>query len=270
MRRVGSAPPTNWQLTVAGWCFSTTLGIVGIAVSVSNRSQASLLTVLSLALGAAAFLFFITSLVRTLSLIRRLPLGSRSMSLQVGVHSQRWAESQRDVADAHEFFATLIPRDPPSRDLMLALFAHTPHSIRLIESKRGGRVEIVGMYVVAPLNKRGVADFKARAILALNAGLLDRCVPRTWRRPRGVYIGGVAGSTSAGRAWALSSLESFVDQLGVSCVIARPVSPDGIRVMRSAQFLEVGGGSPFWYRDLSAADPGSGSTSQRLDKQPLA
>ncbi|MFG3690550.1 hypothetical protein, partial [Micromonospora sp. NPDC047740] len=249
--RPGGVVPQNWQLAIAAWCLSTLLAVVGIAVSVSNQSQVAWLRALSIVLGVIAVTFFVAALGRTLSLVRRLPLGSRdSVDMRIGIHSSRWAQSPRDVADAYEFFASLLPRDPPSLALIQGLYRRNPMCIRLIESERNNKRFLVGMVVIAPLSARAVRDFQEKAFTSLDSGMLERYVTRRWQRPRGIYLGGVAGTTSAGRAWALSFLESFLLASGAKALFARPASPDGLRVLKSAGFVPLGEPSPFWHREL--------------------
>ncbi len=249
--RPGPALPQNWQLAIGAWCLSTLLGIVGIAVSVSNPSQVTWLRALSVVLGAIALGSFVAALHRTLSLLGRLPLGNRDLpGMRIGIHTTRWAQSPRDVADAHDFLASLLPHDPPSLTLMQGLYQRNPLCIRLVESERNSRRRLVGMVVIAPLTARAVKDFQAKTVTSLDSAMLRRYVTRTWHRPQGVYLGGVAGTTPAGRAWALSFLESFLLSSGTKDLIARPVSPDGLRVLKTAGFMPIGEPSPFWHRAL--------------------
>lgn len=179
------------------------------------------------------------------------PLGSRDLpNLRIGIHTTRWAQSPRDVADAYDFLASLLRHDPPSLALMQGLYRRNPMCIRLVESERNDKRSLVGMVVIAPLTARAVRDFQGKAITSLDSTMLERYVTRTWQRPHGVYLGGVAGATAAGRAWALSFLESFLLGSGTRALFARPVSADGLRVLKTAGFVPIGEPSPFWHRAL--------------------
>lgn len=243
--------PQNWQLTIANWCISTILALLGIAVSVSNRQQIEILRLVSITLGVAAIVFLSIALVRALMLVRRLPLGQRQLpSLRVGVHSSRWAASAQDVLDAHQFLESFLRDDPPSLALMRALHRRNPLSIRLIERNLNNHRELVGMVIIAPLNSRAVKDFLDKRIIDLSNVRVEDHVPKSWQRPRGMYIGGIAGKNSAGRAWALSFVEWLAQQSGVRHVFARPASRDGFRVLKTSGFLPVGEPSPFWNIEL--------------------
>ena len=243
--------PQNWQLAIASWCTSTILGLLGIAVSVSNRHQIVALRSVSIALGIAAAFFLAVALTRALALVRRMPLGRRQLpSFNIGVHRSRWAADERDIVDAHHFLESFVPRDPPSLALMRALYRRNRLTVRLIERVVGNRRELVGMLVVAPLKKRAVAEILSRRIISLSEIDLEAHVSKSWQRPHGMYVGGVAGSNPAGRAWALSFIELLGQQSGVRHVFARPASPDGLRVLRASGFSPVPEPSPFWHVEL--------------------
>ncbi|MDR6318115.1 hypothetical protein [Actinoplanes couchii] len=243
--------PQNWQLAIATWCIATILGLLGIAVSVSNSNQVLVLRLASIALGLTAVIFLISAFCRALVLVRRMPLGGRQLpGLQVGVHGSRWASSSRDIADAHQFLESFLPYDPPSLALMKTLHRHNSLTTRLIERKVGARRELVGMLVVAPLKKGAVKDFRDSKIIDVSDIGIVKCIPKSWLRPYGMYIGGVAGKGPAARAWVLSFIELLAQQTGVQHVFARPASPDGLRVLKASGFSQLPHPSPFWHIEL--------------------
>ncbi len=102
--------PENWQLALAGWLTSTLLGLVGIVVSLGNRQQRAWLTALCIIFGAASVILFFLAFSKSVRLLRRSPLSIGPITrVRVGIHSSRWAVSDRDVYDAHAFFTSLLP-----------------------------------------------------------------------------------------------------------------------------------------------------------------
>ena len=235
----------NWQLAIAGWCLSTALGLMGIAVSVSNTGQVTGLRAVSLSLGAGALIFFAAALVRTIMLARRTPLGRVHAGLQIGRHTTRPAASMSDVADAYQFFRSMLRGNSPSLPLMQELFRRQPDTIFLVELHDSDHIKIVGIVIAAPMKKRVTNRFLQKEAVALDADLM-KGVARSWNEPHGVYIGGVAGSTRAGKARALTFVEDLIQRSGAEVYIARPVTPDGVRVLKSTGFEPIGEPSPFW------------------------
>ncbi len=242
-----SVPP-NWQLPLAGWCLSTLLGLIGIAVSIANRAQRLWLTWISVAVGIAAVALLVLALRRTLRLVGPSPLGRRVLpGVHVGVHSSRWAQGSQDVIAAHDFFCRLLPaEEAPSLELMQALHLHNAQTVRLVEAEKTQGRHLVGLAILVPLTPTGVRDIRSGTLPSVDHVRLHRHVSRSWRRPAGVYIGGVAGSSQAGRAWALATLEALIQGAGTSATFARPASADGRRVMARAGFAPLGRGSAFW------------------------
>jgi rifampicin phosphotransferase len=195
---------------------------------------------------------FIAAIRRSLKLLRASPLGSINvMRLRVGVHSSRWAGSPANVNDAHAFFVALLEHDPPSLKLMQSLHHRNPRTIRIIYSEREVARSIVGLVILVPLTQRGMREIEDRQLTSTTTVNLERHVSKSWRRARGAYIGGVAGSTTAGRAWALSTCEFLLEHSGVEVVYARPASKDGLRVMRASGFVPLGEPSQFWKRPVA-------------------
>lgn len=245
---IGQSVPPNWQLPLAGWCLSTLLGLIGIAVSVANTEQRRWLTGISVTLGVAAVALLLLALRRTLRLVGPSPLGTRVLpAVHIGVHSSRWAQGSHDVSAVHDFFCRLLtPDEAPSLELMQALHLHNAQTIRLVEAEKTQGRHLVGLAILVPLTPTGVRDLRDGTLRSVNGVRLDRHVSRSWRRPAGVYIGGVAGSSQAGRAWALATVEALIQAAGTSVIFARPASVDGRRVMARAGFAPLGGGSAFW------------------------
>jgi hypothetical protein len=258
--------PENWQLTLAAWLTSTFLGVAGIAVSLGNRNQRVWLTAVCVVLGIISIVLFIVALRKSLGLLRRSPLGSNHLTrIRVGVHTSRWATSGRDVYDAHAFFRSLLP---PKQDLDLVLLQQlhkqNHRTIRLIEVESGARRQIVGLAILVPLTRKALQALEAKTLVSNYDVRLEEHVTKTWRRPSGVYIGGIAGSTPSGRAWALSFTEFLVAQTGVKNIYARPASPDGLRVMKMSGFSPIGAPSQFWHSERNLVDDSSEEFEHRL------
>jgi hypothetical protein len=156
----------------------------------------------------------------------------------------------QEVATVRRFAENHIGPAMPTDQQLRAMLAVNHDLFYAIESppqNGNGPPALVGFFSILPL-KQGAVLRLERAEL-IGAELLPDHITRKKGTPRGIYIGSVAGCGFRARAFALDRLITVVNTLcrkhNISKVFARPVTGDGLRLLRKFGFKAVmGDGSP--------------------------
>lgn len=238
--------PENWQYSLAGFVLAQVLGVISLGVGVTTEDAGDRLFIAAIVLSATGLALFVVALARSLRLIRGSLLGSGRRRLKVGTHTYEWAASEEDVLGAHRFLSNLMPKDPPSKTLMLAVFEQNPNTVLLVRSEQSGTSKLVGVTMVVPLTRSAVRAIESISLVDETHADIRGHVCKTWRNPAGIYIGAVGGSSPRGKAWALCLTEALVADSGVTRVYARPASAEGHRVMKSVGFSKLPDPSNYW------------------------
>lgn len=138
-------------------------------------------------------------------------------------------------------------------EMIRALHARNPQTLRLIERQSGAETRLVGIVILVPLTSEAAALARTGMVRdPFDAQIGIHAVP-SWRANT-AYIGGIAGLGARGRAYALAFCEAWLTQHSIVEVFARPASPDGERAMRRWGFHPIGAPSRFWKLDYPRPD----------------
>ena len=236
------------EMAAAGvTAFAVTLSLAGAtAVVPKGLPRTVLWAAAALVLVSTLALWIMAAQRASRAHLRRgLSLGTRGGRL-VGNQTFRWASSSADVTAAHDYLASFMPEDPPSLEVLIALQARNSKSIRLVERLGDGHIRLVGVLIAAPLTTLGVRQLAARKIRRVEDAQLQRHVCTTWRKPAGIYIGGVAGSDASAKIAAILATITLIEQSAPCVVFTRPVTKDGMRIIRRHGFTPVSGTGPMW------------------------
>lgn len=118
---------------------------------------------------------------------------------------------------------------------------------KIIDGTRQRREErVIGYYAVIPLNKEATDLLEAERIdgTAFEPGHIIPFRPKRIRKtPASIYIGGVAANNRKRiRSFVLGSLISHLEhekEAGVKVVFTRPVTADGLRLVKKYKFQAV-------------------------------
>jgi hypothetical protein len=154
----------------------------------------------------------------------------------------------RDLIGLHDFYTKYFGSDVPSIDLMKSWIVRCKSAFVLVHrvSQASGlamKEELVGSFKLLPLT--------LDAVRALDAGQITGSmfkaehVARNKKETLAVYVGDVAATSQFARAMVLA-------QLNAACtpavsrglpIYARPLTPDGLRVMTKHGFVQVSDGT---------------------------
>lgn len=150
----------------------------------------------------------------------------------------------RDLVRLHALYEEYFGDEAPKGALMREWIAKRPSALTIVQrlvgsSHLGERRELVGSFKVLPLTRRGQQAVESGRVTGSTLGAEHIAGPRS--RPAGYYVGDVVATTQVARGVVMAHIESALPtqiQTEVT-VYARPLTPDGLRVMKAHGFVLV-------------------------------
>jgi len=157
-----------------------------------------------------------------------------------------YARSQ-DVGRLHTLYEEYFGDDAPKSETMRQWLSKCPSALTIVQRVVGNshlaeRRELVGSFKVLPLTRKGQQAVESGKVTGSSLGLEHIAGPHS--RPAGYYVGDVVATTHVARGVVMAHIESSVPtQIQNSVTVyARPLTPDGLRVMKAHGFVLVSNG----------------------------
>lgn len=115
------------------------------------------------------------------------------------------------------------------------LYNHNTKSIRKVVDTRNG--SIVGYFCILPLTVNGQKNVMERDLIG--DSLQVENFTKTFRPGSPVYIGSIAGINQKGKAATLELAQNLISTLDVPKAFTRPVTKDGVRIVKKFGFRPV-------------------------------
>jgi hypothetical protein len=151
-----------------------------------------------------------------------------------------------EIDAIRRFVERHLGSDLISVDEMRSMCRCNAELVWVVESKDdAGQPQIVGCISIFPLKKGGV-DLLEKGDYA--AAIKASFIAKKRGTPKGIYIGAVVGSSRPVKAFVLNHVRSKVSTMctkhGVAKLFGRPITEDGIRLLKKENFMCVIGGGP--------------------------
>ncbi|MFD4527616.1 hypothetical protein ACFWP7_27545 [Streptomyces sp. NPDC058470] len=224
-------------LALGNWTLLTGLALLGIGFSLDRNVLAGVIVLFS---GLAALLICAVSLIFALvtAFVVRMS-GAEELTLPVGYNpvgrvQTRWSESD-ELDSVFRLARELIPEGHPRRNAVEERLLRNSQLVRLVYLAHGGSYRLEGYIILYPLNRSAVSAVLAGEICA-GLQIRPRHVQQRWTSASGIYIAAAAGSTWRARAAVVTLLEVMTENISPEWIFARPVTKDGLRLMRKSGF----------------------------------
>ena len=153
---------------------------------------------------------------------------------------------ERDLKRIYDFCRPLLGDDLSDVDQMKRMFNRNQHIFWMVKRvERRGRYKdtpVVGCFSIIPLTHMGVQRVQAEEITGSQFAPEHIAKPRSARRA--IYIGGIAAVGRRVQGVTLHFAQGHVAReraSGVETVYTRPVTDDGLRLLRKYEFTAVSG-----------------------------
>lgn len=148
----------------------------------------------------------------------------------------------QDLPRLHALYEEYFGNEAPKRELMREWLGKCPSALTIVQRLAGNshlseRRELVGSFKVLPLTRKGQAAVETGKATGSTLGSELIAGPRS--RPAGYYIGDVVATTQVARGVVMAHIESAIPtQIENEVTLyARPLTADGLRVMRAHGFV---------------------------------
>ncbi len=118
----------------------------------------------------------------------------------------------------------------------LQLYNHNPRCLHKVMDTKEGK--IIGYFCLVPWTKKGEEKVYERDLISVDMDL--DTFARKVRKSCSMYIGSIAGENSRGKAAALELAKTTLAKLEVNKAFTRPVTKDGVRLVKKYGFKPVG------------------------------
>lgn len=115
------------------------------------------------------------------------------------------------------------------------IYRHNRRSIWKVKDTQTNK--IIGYFCILPLTARGEEKVLERDLIG--EGLDIKCFAKNFRKGTPFYIGSIAGLSRKGGAAALESLKSQLVRFEASKAYARPMTAEGVRLVKKFGFNPV-------------------------------
>ena len=203
------------------------------------------------AFGLIGALLIIGTLLKRSHLWKHLRSWFREVGDHVLVPFLECGPSRRDELKAlHDFGEDDFGR-VSALSLMEGLYDKHPKSFWSVRSAVGSEDQkLVGYFIMYPLSQRSCVAVEQGRLTGLNLAHSD--ITTSFKKARGIYVGAVYGISLRPQAVALEGLKNQLAVYGARLPFyARPVSPDGKRIMTKygfAQWKDAADGIEIWKR----------------------
>jgi hypothetical protein len=161
---------------------------------------------------------------------------------------ERVYATMTDVAPLRALYAKEFGSEVPSAKLMLEWITRYPHAFTLLyrcDAKPLFRriYTLVGSFKLLPITSEGVREVEAGR--ATGSTLKSEHVAGEWADASALYIGDVVGTSLLGKGILLHYLNAACEEAfekGLP-LYARPLTPDGKRVMTGHAFVQIADGT---------------------------
>ena len=153
---------------------------------------------------------------------------------------------ERDLPELQSFYSRFFGADVPELALMMQWQSRSKAIFWLVyEVRRQAAVEsrkLVGSFKIVPVTKSGVQELDAETVSG--STFRPSHVAARRRDVAAYYVGDVAATDRAARAAVVAYLRSVLgaDEFAGYALYARPLTPDGQRLMRTLGFVRVADG----------------------------
>jgi hypothetical protein len=172
--------------------------------------------------------------------------------------------TESDLPRVYNLASELLPRGHPERDMVEKRLVKNRKIIRGVCKGNTADGELLGYFIIYPLGKRATKQLMDGTIVQGHQILPD-LIYSEWRAPESIYIAALAARTIAGRAATLAALKDIVFTYKRPPVLfARPVSQDGLRLLKSHHFHPIKDPNNAWVFDPRAQN----ATGDNLGNQP--
>ncbi|CAL9583893.1 hypothetical protein SUDANB1_05077 [Streptomyces sp. enrichment culture] len=224
-------------LGLGNWTLLTGLALLGVGITLDGDSMVGIIVIacglIALLVCAVALIFSaVTAYVVRMSGVAELALPPGYNP--VGRVQTRWSASD-ELDPVFRLARELIPDGHPRRQAVEERLHRNSQLVRLVYIARGNAYKLDGYVILYPLNRAAVSAVLAGDICA-GQQIRPRHVKQRWTSASGIYIAAAAGRSWRGRAAVVTLLEVMTENISPEWIFARPVTKDGLRLMRKSGF----------------------------------